>query len=730
MTNKINIQQRIDSLKKELDKHNEAYYTNDAPEISDAKYDSLKRELIKIEKENPELATEDSPTQKVGYKVKEAFQKVHHKVMMLSLNNAYCKEDLEDFIDRCKRFLGLKDSAKLDIFCEPKIDGLSFSARYEDGIFVQGATRGNGSVGEDITENLRTMPSLPKRLKVANPPKILEIRGEVYMSKKEFEALNERNKAKGEKIFSNPRNASAGSLRQLDTGITAKRKLEYFTYALGEVSDDFQVSTQEEMLEKFKEFGFTTTKLVKLCKSNEEILDFYNHVMEVRHELDYDIDGVVYKINDWKLQERLGLITHHPRWAIAHKFPAEQGITVIQKIDIQIGRTGALTPVARLNPITIGGVVVSNATLHNRDEIERKDIREGDTVVIQRAGDVIPQVVEVLKDKRPADSKEFEFPIRCPVCGSPVIREGNDVVTRCGSGKNCSAQVVENLKHFVSKHAFDIQGLGKKQIENFFKEKRIKKFLDIFKLEEREKVIETKYLKEHSNDDDLFDSLKPKETPSSDVKNNLIDYPSLPIKYSEGWGKKSVDNLFEAIKKAKNVPLDRFIFSLGIRYLGETTAKLLAKNYISYENFVDKMKKASTVDLIGERSSIEYKHFNSIDGIGGKTANEILDYFGDEENLKMLQELVKELEIEDFINLRKSGKLEGKIVVFTGSLQNMTRAEAKARAEEMGAKVGGSVSSKTNIVVAGEDSGSKLKKAEELGVKVMSEDEWTKLIKE
>lgn len=729
MTTKIEAKKRISALRKEINIHNEAYYTHDAPTISDAEYDALKQKLARLEKEHPEFATPDSPTQTVGYKVKDAFSKVRHRVRMLSLNNAFKESDLVDFIDRCKRFLGLGKSAKLKIFCEPKIDGCSFSARYENGKFVLGATRGNGSVGEDITENLRTIRSLPKKLKGANPPEILEIRGEVYMSKKDFEALNTRHKATGGKIFANPRNAAAGSLRQLDTNITAHRKLKYFAYALGEFSGDFRVETQQGMIKKLANFGFTTTPLIKLCETVPEIMKFYNSIMEKRHTLDYDIDGVVYKVNDWKLQKRLGVITHHPRWAVAHKFPAEKGITVIQKIDIQVGRTGALTPVARLDPITIGGVVVSNATLHNRDEIERKDIREGDTVLIQRAGDVIPQVVEVMKDKRPKSSKKFAFPTKCPICGSPAVQKGSDVVTRCSSGGKCSAQVVEGLKHFVSKHAFDIVGLGKKQIAKFFEEGQIKRFVDIFKLEEREKIIEAKYLKEHGGGDDLFGSMEADKVLAKGGKVDLEGYPDLPIKYSEGWGKKSAHNLFKAIEKARKVPLSRFIFSLGIRYLGETTAKLLAKNYGSFEKFFDKMQKASVKDLMGERSSPEYRHFNAIDGIGGKTANEILDYFEDLDNIKMLRELVKELKIENFVRHRKTGKLEGQIIVFTGSLENMTRAEAKARAEEMGAKVGGAVSANTDIVVAGSETGSKLKKARELGVRVIDEGKWMKLIK-
>jgi DNA ligase (NAD+) len=729
MTDKVEIKKKIEALKKEINKHNEAYYTHDAPTISDAEYDALKQDLAKLEKENPEFATSDSPTQKVGYKIQKEFKKVNHKIKMLSLNNGFTSEDVGDFFDRCRRFLGFAEDANIDIFCEPKIDGLSFSARYEKGLFIGGATRGDGSVGEDITENLLTISSLPKKLNTKNPPKVLEIRGEVYMSKEDFKKLNRENEKKGEKIFANPRNAAAGSLRQLDTNVTAQRNLKYFAYALGEISDNFRIEFQQQLLDKFREFGFATSSLIKLCKTKEEILTFYNHVMEIRHTLDYDIDGLVYKVNDLQLQERLGFVSHHPRWALAHKFPAQKAITVIQKIDIQVGRTGALTPVARLNPITIGGAVVSNATLHNRDEIERKDIREGDTVLVQRAGDVIPQVVEVLTEKRPKNSKKYKFPTRCPVCGSPIIKDGEDVVLRCSKRQDCSAQVFQSLKHFASRDAFDIQWLGKKQIEKFFKEGRIKKFVDIFKLEERERIIEAKYLTEQGASDDLFALSEAEKLLKKTKEVDLEGYPAMPLRYCEGWGDKSVNNLFKAIETARTVSLDKFIYALGIRHLGEINARLLAKTYGSYKNFIEKIKAASARDLMGERSSKEYNQFNSIEGIGEKTANEILNYFANADNLKMLQELVKELKIQDFVFQKKGGELEGQIIVFTGSLKSMTRAEAKARAEEMGAKVGNSVSGNTDIVVTGEDSGSKLDKANKLGIKVINEEEWIKLVK-
>jgi len=712
------IQKRIIQLVKELNKHNEAYYTNDAPSISDAEYDTLKNELSQLEEKYPKLANSDSPTQKVGYKILNEFEKVKHSQPMLSLSNAFSKQDIQDFIDRTNRFLGLDlfNNSEISVFCEPKIDGLSFAARYEDGIFVQGATRGDGSVGEDITENLKTIKTLPQKLKTRNPPKVFEVRGEIYISKVDFEKLNNSQKEKGLKVFANPRNAAAGSLRQLNTSITASRNLKYFAYSLGETSDDFKMKSQEDLINKFKCFGFTIADLTKLCDSVEKILDFYEYTMEIRHKLDYDIDGLVYKINDLNLQNRLGFVTHHPRWAIAHKFPAEKGITVINKIDIQVGRTGALTPVARLVPLTVGGVVVSNATLHNKDEIERKDIREGDTVSIQRAGDVIPQVVKVYLEKRPKNSKPFIFPEACPVCGSKALSTEEDVVIRCIGGINCPAQIAETLKHFVSKNAFDIDGLGVKQIENFYENKRIQNFVDIFKLEERERKIEKSY----SGDGDLFRA------------NNLEieNYPKTPIRYLEGWGNKSADNLFKGVNEARNVTLNKFIFALGIRFLGEVTAKLLAKNYISIENLLFKMQKAASKNLMLERDTDEYKNFIAIDGIGEKTANAILDYFEDSRILKLIKELIKELKIEDFVDTENTDSpLYDKTVVLTGSLSSMTRAEAKARAEEMGAKVAGSVSKKTDYIIAGEESGSKLKKAQELGIKILNEKEWLELLK-
>ena len=704
-------QDRIEFLKKEILKHNEAYYKNDAPLITDAEYDALKHELKDLLGEN----SNDEVLNLVGYKVLDGFKKVEHKELMISINDGFNEEDIQNFTEKCLRFLGIEEDKFIPFFLEPKIDGLSFSARYEDGKLVLGSTRGDGHIGEDITENLRAISGFPKKLN-GNYPKIIEVRGEIYMAKDDFENLN----AKIEKPFANPRNAAAGSLRQLDTAITASRNLKYFAYTVGEYSNDFKIETQEHLIDTFKSFGLNTASPMKLCNSMEEIMAFLAYMTEIRYSLNYDIDGVVIKVNSWELQKRLGNITHHPRWALAYKFPAKQSITKIEKIDIQVGRTGALTPVARLTPVGVGGVLVSNATLHNREEIERKDIRENDIVKIQRAGDVIPQVVEVLKEKRDPDSKPYNFPVKCPICGSPLIYE--DVVVRCSGGINCSAQVVEGLKHFVSKKAFDIDGLGEKQIEKFYEEGRIRDFIDIFKLQEREEIIEREY---NPNNLDLFNFNKDLHSSAEIDMNN---YPKLPIRYSDGWGDKSTNNLFEAIQKARNISLDRFLFSLGIRYLGEVNAKLLANHYTSLENFTEKVKKASEKNLFGLRDTEEYNEFISIDGIGEKIGNSILDYFLDVRNLKRIDELKKVINIGNYVQKVKSNKLDGKSIIFTGTLSGMTRQEAKARAEELGAKVVGSISAKTNMIVAGEDSGSKLKKAQEFGTKILNEQEWLELL--
>ncbi|MDR3079062.1 MAG: NAD-dependent DNA ligase LigA [Rickettsiales bacterium] len=704
---------RLEELKKKILAADEAYYGRDEPSMADADYDRLKLEFR-------ELAEKYSPSrgkdvlESIGYRVLDSFARVEHRIPMISLGNGFSRSDVEDFLERCQRFLGLGE--ELDVFCEPKIDGLSFSALYRDGLLVQGSTRGDGFVGEDITENLKVIEPFPLRLASSAVPRVLEVRGEIYMSKSDFLKLNLKNQETGDKIFANPRNAAAGSLRQLDTAVTARRNLRYFVYALGEFSSDFEIRAQKDLLEAFSKFGLCTAAETKLCRDLEEIMDFFEYMKGLRHSLDYDLDGLVYKINDLTLQRRLGSVSHHPRWALAHKFPAEQAVTVIRKIDIQVGRTGALTPVARLDPVNVGGVIVSNATLHNRDEIEKKDIREGDEVVVQRAADVIPQVVSVNISRRGGDSRSFVFPDKCPICGSPAKSYDSDVVVRCSGGINCSAQVVESLRHFVSRNAFDIEGLGERQMEKFYSEGRVRRFADIFKLEERERAITLEY-----------ELGQPRGA-------GLASYPSTPLLYCEGFGKKSLRNLFDSIDRSRHISLARFLFALGIRFVGEVTAKLLAKNYGSLDNLLESFRLALGRDLFGRhRNSEEYLRFCSMDGLGEKTANAILDYFEDRRNVEMLEELKGLLAIENHSSTPSPegiGRLQGKTIMFTGTLDTMTRSEAKARAEELGARILSGVSSRLDILVSGRDSGSKLKKAQELGLEIINEEEWNRLLTE
>lgn len=685
---------KIDKLKAEIAKHDEAYHSFDAPIISDAKYDELRKEFEALKKEFPQYFGEE----KVGGKTLENFSKIKHSKPMLSLANAFTRQDVEDFIERINRFLGFDKIEKnqidlfssetkdpIELFCETKIDGLSFSARYENGNLILAATRGDGQEGEDVTKNIKTIKNFPQKLNSKNPPKVFEIRGEVYMDKKDFEQLNQRQEEIGEKIFANPRNAAAGSLRQLDEEITEERKLSYFAYGIGEVSDDFLCDSQFQLLKLLKDFGFNTEPHSRLCKNIDEVMKLYEEIADQKYQLNYDIDGMVYKLNNFALQQRLGFVARSPRWAIAHKFPAQKAKTEIENILIQVGRTGALTPVAVLKQVNIGGVMVSRATLHNQDEIARKDIRVEDVVVIQRAGDVIPQVLEVDLSKRKSDSEKFIFPNICPSCGSVIEKKDEDVVLRCPAGFSCEAQLKETIKHFVSKDAFDIVGLGKKQIENFFVEGRIRNFADIFKLEKSEQN------------------------------------SSNPLRNKEGWGDKSVDNLFFAINQKRKIPLDKFIYAIGIRHVGETTAKLLAQHFISYKNFKEKLMGMLNCDHL---SSHDYQDFVALDGIGEKMAQAVLDFFRNSQNLKMIEDLETELEIQDVVAKNSSSKFSGKTIVFTGTLEKMSRMEAKKTAEDLGMKVVGSVSSKTDFVVAGADSGSKLKKAQELNVKVLSEEEW------
>ena len=675
-------------IAREMAKADIAYYQNDNPYLTDAEYDSLKKRNEEIEARFPELIREDSPSKKIGAPLKSGFGKIPHRFPMLSLGDVFSLEEVDDFVLSVKRFLNTADS--IDFMAEPKIDGLSFSARYENGRFVQGATRGDGTTGEDITANLRTIRLLPQELP-ADAPRILEVRGEVYMAKADFFALNQKYEAEGKKTFANPRNAAAGSLRQLDSKITAERNLSLFAYTWGEVSERCW-NSQEEFFDRLKKWGFPTNPLNKLCRSLQEIDENFTRLMEIRAELPYDIDGIVYKVNSIALQERLGFLTRTPRWAIAHKFPAEQAVTKVNNIRIQVGRTGALTPVADLEPVNVGGVIVSHATLHNEDEIKRKDIRIGDTVVIQRAGDVIPQVVQVLTDKRPADSQEFVFPRVCPECGAHAIREEDEAVRRCTGGLTCPAQAIERLIHFVSREAFNIEGLGNKIIDEFYHEGILHGPADIFTLEQR------------NGDGDLF----------SHQKN-----AALHLESREGWGKKSVEKLFAAINARRKIELPRFIYALGIRQVGAATSRLIAQNYGSFSAFMNDMKDKETGKLV------------AIDGIGGAMAKDIVEFFQEEHNLKTVSDLLNQIEVEDYVDTANyDSPIAGKTVVFTGTLEKMARAEAKAQAQSLGAKVAGSVSKNTDYVVMGADAGSKATKAKELGVTILSEDEYLELIKQ
>jgi DNA ligase (NAD+) len=667
-------------LEAEIAEHDRRYHGEDAPTISDAEYDALRRRYTELEEAFPELANADSANRKVGAAPSEKFAKVRHRVPMLSLGNIFADEEVEEFCARVRRFLGLSESAPLDVVAEAKIDGLSCSLRYENGELVQAATRGDGYEGEDVTANVRVVEAIPKRLKGA--PKIFEARGEVYMRHADFEALNARQAAAGKPIYANPRNFAAGSLRQLDSRITADRPLMFFAYAWGEVSEPF-ASTQFGAIEAMARFGLPTNPLTKLCHSAAEILAQYRSIEEKRATLGYDIDGVVYKVNDLTLQQRLGFVSRSPRWAVAHKFPAEQATTIVEAIDVNVGRTGALTPIAKLKPVTVGGVVVSNATLHNEDEIERKDVRVGDTVLVQRAGDVIPQVLAVVLDKRPKDSKPYVFPETCPICGSAALREidektgEKDVVRRCTGTLICPAQAVEGLKHFVSRNAFDIEGLGEKLIELFFTEGLIRTPADIFTLKARD------------------------------------GQGRPPLREWEGFGETSARNLFNAIDARRTIPINRFLFALGIRHVGETNARRLARHFGDWDSL-----------RAGARAEDAAEELSGVGGIGSVVAEAIADFFAEPRNEDALDALVKEVTVEPMEAIAAGHPLAGQTIVFTGSLEKMTRDEAKAVAERLGAKVSGSISAKTNLVVAGPGAGSKLAKAQELGVETIDEDEW------
>jgi DNA ligase (NAD+) len=673
----------------EIGKHDKLYYQKDAPEVSDAEYDLLRRRLEAIEARFPDLKRLDSPSRRVGAAPAQGFAKVTHLKPMLSLGNAFSAEDVEEFVAGIRRFLKLEPDAPVELAAEPKIDGLSANLRYEKGAFVQGATRGDGAVGEDITANLMTVTDVPKRLKGRGVPELIEIRGEVYIGRRDFEKLNREREKADEPAFANPRNAAAGSTRQLDPSISARRPLRFFAYAWGEASA-LPGKTHWETVQAFKSWGFAINPLAKLCRGAGEALKLHEGLAERRAALDYEIDGVVYKVNRLDWQERLGFVSRAPRWAIAHKFAAEQAETVLNEIKIQVGRTGALTPVAVLKPVRVGGVTVEHATLHNEDEIRRKDIRVGDTVVVQRAGDVIPQIVRVIEAKRPRGARPYEFPANCPVCGSKAVREEGMAVTRCTGGLTCPAQAVERLRHFVSRPALDIDGLGWESIQELFDRGYLKGPADVFRLSRHRDAI-------------------------------VVDKKR--TKGLEGWGELRFGNLVAAIEARRKVALPRFIFALGIPQVGEATARLLAKHYGSLKGWRRAMEAAARGDgeALGDLDNIE--------GIGPSMAKDIVDFFAEKHNRDALDELAKETEAEDFKAPAAAGSpIAGKTVVFTGTLETMGRAEAKARAESLGAKVAGSVSKKTDYVVVGADAGSKAAKARELGVATLSEEEWAKLI--
>lgn len=679
-------------LAAEIARHDALYYRKDDPEISDADYDRLRQRNDAIEARFPTLIRDDSPANRVGAAPADGFGKVTHAVPMLSLGNVFDDDGVHEFVDRIRRFLGLDAETPLAFTTEPKIDGLSIGLRYEGGRLVQAATRGDGYVGENVTANVLTIGDIPKHVKARDFPDPFEVRGEIYMSHSAFAGLNAEQERAGAKVFANPRNAAAGSLRQLDASVTASRPLQFFAYAWGEAAN-LPADTQWGVYEAFAKWGFPLNPLAKLTSALDEMLGTYREIEEGRAGLDYDIDGIVYKLDRLDLQERLGFVSRSPRWAVAHKFPAEKATTILRDIEIQVGRTGALTPVAKLEPVTVGGVVVQNATLHNEDEIARKGVRIGDTVILQRAGDVIPQILGPVLDKRPKSAKPYVFPTVCPVCGSHAVREINpntgkeDAVSRCTGGLICPAQRVERLKHFVSRNAFDIEGLGEKNIQTFYDEGLIQSPPDIFTLAARD----------------------------ADAEEKLSE--------REGWGETSAQKLFDAIAAHRNVTLDRFIYSLGIRHVGEITGRLLARNYGMAAHFVEAMREAAK-----DREGAAYSELENIDGIGPTVAAAIADFFGEPHNVAVVDELLKDVSPQALEAVDNASPVSGKAVVFTGTLEQMTRAEAKAQAERLGAKVAGSVSKKTDYVVAGPGAGSKLKNAKDLGVEVLTEDEWLKLI--
>ena len=691
---KMQAEKELIRLNEILDRANSDYYSNDAPNLSDAEYDTLKKRNLNIESRFPNLKLKNSVSDKIGSKPSSTFKKIKHTVKMLSLANGFDEQDIIDFDHRVKKILGSEDRV-ISYVAEPKIDGLSLSLKYIDGKLFQATTRGDGEVGENVTENAITIQNIPKYIQ--NAPSILEIRGEVYMSLNDFNELNIKQKNIDAKIFSNPRNAAAGSLRQLDSKVTASRPLKFYAYAWGEVSTPIS-DTQYNAINRLRKFGFSTNDLTKKCYGPKELISHYNNISNKRADLGYDIDGVVYKVDDLSYQDRLGFRSTTPRWAIAHKFPAEIAQTWLESIEIQVGRTGALSPVARLKPVNVGGVIVSNATLHNEDYIKGKDskgniirdgndIREGDWVYVYRAGDVIPKISDVDVSKRISTSKPYTFPSFCPECNSPSERIEGDSVARCIGGITCPAQAVQGLAHFVSRGAFDIDGLGNKQIEQFYQLGWVKEPADIFKLKLR-------------------------------YENGIKR-----LENRDGWGQKSANNLFNAVEAKRIIPLNKMLYALGIRHVGETSAMLLSKHYKSFDNLKKSMNEAKNL----EGSS--WSDLMSIDGVGEVLAKALIQIFNNPAQRQIIDNLVEELIIEDEIeNIVSGSPLEGMVVVFTGSLELMSRSEAKISAEKFGAKVSGSVSKKTDFVVSGPGAGSKEKKAIELGVKVLSESEWLKLI--